>query len=359
MGKKRKSGSIFLSGLYYFIILYTLGNFWSMYLKNYNVKEPMLQYSNIVTDSNNLDGITKKLEKEFSINIEEDKKDEYAVLNSVYENNNLTSSEKKVFYGFYSVIDDFVDMDRESAYDSLSRVYVKYSSNKNTNVLGDYNYKSGKINIYTYNDKNNEVLIHEGIHCLFNNDKTESLPIGFTEGMTELIANEYFSNDPFYEGNSYPFEISYVKMLCELVGTDTVIKAFSTGDFTLITNKVDIYNNSGISTYKLFDIYEDSFSRVTRGTNYKYNLSERWDAYDAMMNIYKSMHPNLGNYRDFNYLYELSASVFEENPTEFYADYINYYGVLEKAYISNNLKSNYSTSKYTKFIDREKVNAKR
>ncbi len=354
MSKKKGNGTSYIS---FFIIMFILCTF--MYSKGektprkdiapYNF--PSINYDGL--DDNTLEIISDKL----NVEVNSDNKDEISLFNAIYNNKNLSDTEKNTFYGYYSVVNDIVNLDKNRAYDSFSRVSVNHVERDDKvapNILGDYEYATGKINIYTA-DKDNSILLHEGVHCLFGSQSNISLPRAFQEGMTELITNEYYSDDPFYENYTYPLEVSYVKMLCELVGTEKVLDAYVSGDYSLIYREMDKYNNGKeISNYKILDIYEDAFNNIDHLGNARYSNDDRAKAYNLIEEIYNKKEDK-SNSKEFKYLHELSASGFEENATEFFSSYIFYYGILEKAYISNKLKADFPNPNTVKFSERHFV----
>lgn len=356
MSNKNKSG--FSSAISFFIIMFILGTFvYSKGEKN-EKKEEIRQYDFSTISYEGLDeNILNTMQNELNIEITDDNKDDLYLFNSVYNNSNLNQEQKNLFYGYYSVVNDIVNLNKNSAYMSLENVSINYvdrGSDVLDNTLGDYDYRTGKINIYTEYDKDNRVLLHEGVHCLFYNQNTVGLPRAFTEGMTELITNEYFSKDPFYEDNTYPLEISYVKMLCEVVGEEKVLDAYISGDYSLIYREMDKYNKSDISSYKILDIYEDSLNNIDSLGESKYSSTDRATAYNTMKDIY-NMKEDKSNSKEFNYLHELSGACFEEAATDFFSQYLFYYGVLEKAYVSHSLKQLFPNPINVKFDDRNKV----
>ena len=162
------------------------------------------------------------------------------ILTGAVENANLTEEEKEIVYGFTDLITDNPYLDKKEAYKSLRDVDIIYPD-RGTSVpestLGTYNYLEELIRIFEDN-QNHDTTIHELIHCLYTNRKTAGLPNYFSEGMAELLSNEYFSASPFIEIGSYPFEIIMVKQLCEMVGSDNVLKAYSTGDMDIILDEL-------------------------------------------------------------------------------------------------------------------------
>ena len=355
MSKKKGNASSYVS---FFIVMFILCTFMYSKGEKENRGKEIAPYNFSSISYDGLDENTLNiLSEELNVSINEDNKDDISLFNAIYNNKNLNEEQKNTFYGYYSVVEDIINLDKNRAYDSFSRVSVNYVEKDDKvapNTLGDYDYSTGKINIYT-TDTDNSILLHEGVHCLFSSYSNISLPRAFQEGMTELITNEYYSADPFYEGYTYPLEVSYVKMLCELVGTDRVLDAYVKGDYSLIYREMDKYNNGAeMSNYKILDVYEDAYSNIDHIGDARYSNEDRAKAYQLIEEV-NNKRNGTSNNKDFKYLHELSGAGFEENATEFFSNYIFYYGVLEKVYISNNLKAEFPNSNTVKFSDRHFV----
>ena len=355
--ENRKNFSIFSYLLYMTSLLIVGYSLMKFDRYNENIKIPE-DYNALVNNQTYTDLIVGKLQNEFNIVCEKDKIDELLMLNSIFENNNLDENTKNLFYEFYPIIEDCTYMLRNEAYKSLLKVEVIYKGRDediSSTVMGDYSYKEEIINIYKDNDEDNKVLTHEGIHCMFSNEVTNNLPRYFQEGMTQLIRNEYFSDDPFCEFEFYAYEVAYVKMLCELLGNNLVLKAFCTGDFSVITNYMDKYNDNELSSNEILNIYEDSFYHFEKNTDCQYGYEEQKAASESLYLIYLKMNHFLYGYREFSYFYNLTNGIFSENPVTFYKNYIVYNGILEKAYISKKLQEEFTTIEIKDYDNRSKV----
>ena len=204
------------------------------------LSENLYSGSELDVSDEDLDGIITNIENVLGITIDDDFKDEYCLLNAVLENPNLSDTEKDVFLRLENIIKDNPYIDKEAAYHSLLNVEVLYKKRPlslKKNVEGVYVDAYESIGVFV-EDPENRILIHEMIHCVFCNEKTKDLPTYFSEGVTELLANEYFSDTPFVELVNYPFEIVVVKMLCEVSSPEAVLKAYSTGDMSAIAKEM-------------------------------------------------------------------------------------------------------------------------
>lgn len=364
ISKKRKSESFsFLSSLKYIVCLGTIFYLFSS-SNDLKTKKDCIPYDNtkLILESSDVDDIVLNLEREFGVEIDDQNIDSLVLLNSILENENINNDDKKIFYGFYSIVEDCKYLDKENAYKTFKNLSIertRHEDNNTSKVLGDYLFNSKKINIYVEKDFDNRIITHEGIHALFTSKKSFKLPYYFREGMTELLSNEYYSDDPFYEANIYPYQVSYIKMLCEMVGSDIVMETFCKGDFSLITNYLDLYNNTNYDSKDLLDIYEDSFKSQLEGTKSKYSSQLQEEARNNLKKIYLNINPDYDNYSSFEYNLNLASSVFEEDAEDFYFDYINYNGIFEKAYFNTDLKNKFSNSRLVNLNEREKVLVKR
>ena len=350
-----KKNSNFFSTLLCFVLVYMVSNYFFGEKNVSNNSDNTLNYSYVSMQEDEIEETISKLEEEFNIKVDDDHKDELLFLNSIYENNNFTDKQKNVLYGVYSILDDIDSIDRENAYKALSNVEIFYNNKGEdipSNVLGDYNYKNYRINIYS-EDVEYKILVHEVLHAIFTSSKTVDLPDAFSEGMIELLANEYFSTDPFVEELSYPYEVSFVKMLCEVVGPETVIETLCTGNFNTITNKLDNYNNTNYSSKEILDCFFKASDTVKSGKivdNDDYNKK-----FVLMKKIYANAHPYGENLKEFSYNFDLCSSVFEEDPFYFYQEYLIYNGALQKGYISSDLKKDYYSNAFKSFENRDKI----
>ena len=200
--------------------------------KNYFKQEKLIAKEEVV------DSLMQQLEEGTGLDIDyEDSSN--LLLYAIYQNENLTESEKELLYQFSDLICSNPYLNKEEAYESLENVafcYVDRPEGKDTSVLGEYNYKENKIYIYSYQK---DVVTHEGIHCIYFNNSTKYLPNWFCEGMTQLLNNDFFDLAKVEEIDYYVFEVAMTKMLCEIVGEDIVLKSFSKGSMYDIKTELD------------------------------------------------------------------------------------------------------------------------
>lgn len=205
--------------------------------RHYN---PVNIYKNnrLIINDDEKDKLYKLISQETGASIVENER--LLVLNAVIENKKLTEEEKKVLYEFDDLLLEDPYLNKESAYKSLRKVKVINKSTNNLNIEGKYTFPDNKITMYLKESQSDyeATLIHEFIHCIYFTKKTYELPQYFREGMTELLTNEYFTSTPYYEHTSYPFEIIVVKQLCNMIGSDKVLEAFSKGDMNLIAQEL-------------------------------------------------------------------------------------------------------------------------
>lgn len=185
-------------------------------------------------------------------------------------------------------------------------------------------------------DTKGELLIHELIHSIFFNSKTENLPDYLLEGVTELLVNEYYAEDPYFENRSYIFEIHIMKILCEICGSDEVLKTYTTGDTSGMDQKLtevfgDKANELKILIENLYVKYKErhpitkeEVEEITMILDeYFYNIEteDKWII--------------VGRYR---YYKDIIKCLAEENPYETAIDYIYSHKKIEYPYFSKELK---------------------
>ena len=315
----------------------------------------------LIISQDKIDELCRELEKELDINIGDEDVADYLLLNAVRENKYLNDSQKYVFYSFIDMIKDNPYIDKEQAYRSLLNVDVnckKKPSNVKNNVQGCYDYSLLDISIFV-DDPDNMILKHEGIHCIFDNRETTNLPTFFKEGMTELLVNEYFEANPYLEVPTYPFEIAAVKMLCEVVGSDKMLEAYSTGDINIIISELAKLNGSIEGSRKVIDTFEEVLSFLRCNGTYMHENDAVADLLLIMRNSVQSKYMDdseqsmecLSNYDNYERLF---GSVFYSEPYAVYASCIVDFGIVEKPYFSSKLKASYnkSNNNYADFNNR-------
>jgi len=285
------------------------------------------------------DILINNIESNIGYDISEEKEDDYLLLNAIFENNNLSSEEKMNFYRFGDMFYDNPYLDREKTYNNLRKVKINYTTMRDfddRNVMGNYDYKENEIRIF---DDSDSVMGHEIIHCIFN-IRPSFLDKYFSEGMTELLYNEYFEDNPFLEVNSYPLEISAVKMLCDVCGSEVVLEAFSKSTMRPIINELANYSSKKEAKEKidllddLMTEYEDNGS-ATHYVEYEEVLDF---LEEALINKYGS---GGFEHNSFKYNRKLFSNVFSDNALGDYLMTIENEGIGEKAYFSENLKKDF------------------
>ena len=200
--------------------------------------------------------IKKKIEDYYQIEL---LSNDYYLLNSILENNNLTEEEKKITGDLLiNIIEDNIYIKKESTYNSLRNLDIYHRKRlffEKENIIGRYIYKilPYYINkIIIYKEDKGETLIHELIHAILMNEKNMYFPKFITEGMTELLTNEYYKKSPCIELNCYQYEIIAIKLLCEITSPNTVYQSFTTGNINILYDAIKKVNPK-IDSKKLID----------------------------------------------------------------------------------------------------------
>ena len=289
-----------------------------------HILEQVEDYTGIETDNNNL-----------------------ILLHAIINNNNLTDEEKSHFYELVDVISENPYTNIKKSYEllqTLDIVYTKRSNEYDETVLAIYSESENVIKVFEKkNNFNKEIFYHELIHALYTNSKTIKLPKFILEGETELLTNEYLSEKPFIEQTTYPFEVSMIKILCEMVGEDEVLKAYTTGELSSLYSKLN-YDGNDFKAKKFISNLNAIFNDFQDGKTIsadKYN-----EAVIFMDDYFINKHKN--NYQKqeiYNYYKGIFFLLNEENAYDKYNDYIRENGIIIKAYYSTNLKKDHSVTK--------------
>lgn len=292
-----------------------------------------------------LDKVISNIENELGISIEDDC-EEYCLINAVLENPNLGETEKDVFCRVVNIIRDNPYINKESVYHSLLNVEVLYKNRPfsfSKNVEGVYIEDYESIGIFK-DDPDYRILIHEIIHCIFSNDDTKNLPSYFSEGVTELLANEYFGESPFVELENYPFEVAVVKMLCEVTSPDAVLEAYSTGDMSIIAKEISCISGTEEEAMKALEMLDYTMKRyndeLEKGEE---TITDKNVMISGFIPLFRSVIETKYAPEDHSrvsYFYNeiLLANIFEDEPYERYVDDLLEFGSDHKAYFSSELK---------------------
>lgn len=340
-GKKKPTKSLFFISLLIASTIMTLeANNELEFSNNIYDHDDNLKISNEEVDEM-IDELSVELDKDLT-----NKDLDYLLLYSIFSNNNITKIDKNKIYNLIDLIDDNKYIDKDKAYRDLSLLKIKYTKRKlgvSNNIMARYLFPQNVIEIYD-NNLDNDVLFHEMIHCIFRNEKTYNLPIFISEGVTELLENEYFSDKPYLETNNYVFEVALAKVLCELVGSDNVMLTYSTGDINYITSELEKNSNKEIKDInKLFNkidvLFDDS------------NEFDK-ELYDEFYNLLEEVYKNKENEFGFDslnckYLMNVFNTISYEDRYLYYYDCLDKLGVSTKTYINSNIRNdNYTFEIY-------------
>ncbi len=300
--------------------------------KNRDIKISQEEYNNIINN----------VENSLGYDVESYKEDDYLLLNAVLENNNLSDSDKYQFLEYGDMFYENPFLNREKAYRNLKDVKIDYNAVRDMDdlsIVGEYDNKENTINIY---DDTRDVKGHEIIHCIYNVKKS-GLDSYFIEGMTELLYNEYFEDNPFLEINSYPLEVACVKMLGDLCGSDTILEAYSTSSMKPIIDVLSTYSSKGQAKENL-ELLNNLMSEYRENNEVTHYVD-----YDNMITYFNNVSDkkldfdgDAIDYNSYKYNLKLFRTIFSDNVVDSYLNTIEYEGIGEKAYFSEKLKEDFT-----------------
>ena len=321
---------------------------YSKFNKNKSSKSNVFSDNTISISNEEVDTICSDLEKMLDVDIPEEEKDEYLVLNSIRENDEFGEYKWWFCEQIINIIKDNSYLNKEDVYKSLLNVKISYDNNDKSidgDSEGRYNYFLNNVEIFS-GYPSLEVCFHEIIHCIYN---TQKLPRFFKEGMTELLTNEYliYNEIPFKETKSYPFEVSAVKMLCELTSPDIVLKAFTFGDMNYIIGEISSVTGNKEEVETALAMMGDALDAFQKRKDYdlkKFN--------ENCINLFQKCIDAKYKYGEYNYeSYYYNEMLFynclfKESAKLNYDRDIELYGIDYKAYFSSNLKAKIKSGKF-------------
>lgn len=258
------------------------------------------------------------------------------ILTAAINNPNLNENEKQMIYSLVDLIEDNPYINKKTAYANLRDLdIIPNAERKDVDecTVGRYIPQNNTIELYE-EDVDNNILRHELVHCIFYNSHTFIVPRYLSEGVTELLIDEYFTEEPFVEDSSYPYEIAMVKILCEMIGSDAVLEAYSTGDLRILYNKLcEVMDKK--SALKYLDLINDMFEDYNR--NGKVSLDDMSE-FLATTNAYFSIKEGNTVNEAYEYNKELLINMKNDNSSNDYIFYVINNGYYKKPYFSSKLK---------------------
>lgn len=320
------------------IMLYTSIYSSVFLLGDYKLSTKNLENETRIETLQNEDDYLKELAINTSLSPYE--KDNQVVFHAVLKNEKLDDNEKELLYNLSDVVSDNPYIDKVAVYNRLKDLdieYVERPESYNDSVYAIYYYKDNKV--YVFNNEENvnlKIALHELIHSIFTNENTIKLPKYIIEGTTQLLTDEYFSSTPFVEKNTYPYEMTMVKILCEMVGSEKVLEAYTTGNMNVILDELSKVQPKEISNEFLNDvnIMFNNFSDNIHIPEATYNsISEYMDKYFS----YK-YEDNKYMTRVYNYYKNGLNLMTSKNPYDDYSCYLIDNGYYKKSYFCKELE---------------------
>lgn len=150
----------------------------------------------------------------------------------------------------YYLDNSYLDLD--DLYKKMMTLRISDKYNVLSNIDGKYMENLNMIRIFKSLDRDTNkrfsVLLHEGIHI--TGDLNNRV---LNEGMTSQLEHEYYENEAFLGTDGYFKERGCVRVICYLIGSDLMLKAYSQENQKLIDDElIKIYG----SREKVNIIYE-------------------------------------------------------------------------------------------------------
>lgn len=178
------------------------------------------------------------------------------------ENKNVQNEEeiKEIFRKYMSTyISENPYFDYDLAYARLMNLDIidnpilnKIDNFFNPNTLAFYRNDNNTLHFLNFSSQQeNNVIFHELLHSITFKDPTVNFHSTFiTEGMTALLTREYTTEeykDPsnishYFSSSNEEFYTGYTtvcKILCELLGENVMLQAYSTGDYNLLVTEMN------------------------------------------------------------------------------------------------------------------------
>lgn len=344
--------------------------FTSVFVKEHGI-EGFLNLSNItneaednIYDENSLilteeekKELAQKLEIELGLVPKLPEEDSYLLLNAVYENKDLSDEEKRIFYTLVELIEETPQLDKETTYNTLQTIRYSYRprpANTNEKIQARYNEFKNEIEFFNL-DSSYYISSHESIHGIFRSTKIwDTLPTFLCEGVTELLNREYLGTDPFspyssdfYDNTSIVYlpEITAVKLLCELVGPEAMLTAYSNDNVNVLYDALaDAYKDKK-EAKKLVNGLKGLIYRFKQNPNLEFEEQDE-ELFSLLEEYGKHTLVKQGNDYDnefsktsYNYYKNMLKCMYSnQNYGEKLERFVDENGIVEKGYFCESLK---------------------
>ena len=276
-----------------------------------------------------------------------DSNDKARVFYYVMENPNLDESEKAMIYDLANMLKENPNLNPDLAGIALKDLRISYGESNNQyqdSTIAIYSSYDNTIHVFRRKEEvPSKIMVHEIIHCIYNNHGTFHLPDYFVEGTTQLLTDEYASETPFLEESSYPYETIMVKLLCEMVGSDKVLETFTDGNLGHIEKELE-KKISKEETKTFMESVNNVFQEYKQERRVGKEQLEKMLSYTDyfFINKYKK-EPTREKIEYYYYLRELLKEMAEEDSYTHYLNYIEEKGIYTIPYFSTELKNTYQT----------------
>lgn len=325
-------------------VLVTLITF--LYFATFSLKDKEKNEENlfanrgVIASEEEVDLICSSLEKELGISIPEEEQDDYLLLHAIKENKYLSESDKELFYQFADIFEENPYLNKEEVYCSLLNVDVSrklkpFYIDDDTAGIHSSNYET----IGIFDEEEQDVIMHEGVHTIFSSGQEDTLLRFFDEGMTELLSKEYYTKDPFVV-DRYFYEVTLVKMLCEIVGSDLVLQSYTTGNMKIIYSELANYGG------KDFEYAKNALLTISKDIDFVCeedgNLSLKEDTRESLLFLDQCAANKTEMEDDYYFSSYLENKVlfwcmFSDVNNKALSARLNYYGYPNKAYFCEDL----------------------
>ena len=303
----------------------------------YHYKDNIYYHDELKLSDKEMEEIEEKVSTTIGVPIT--KEDNAIVLDAVIENENLSKDEKEILYNYVDLLEDNPYLNKSNTYNNLEDLDIIYDKDADygKDVMGVYDNTPNAITIIEESE-NQDTIHHELVHCIYSQNTYNRLPVFFNEGMTELLTNEYFAEDPFKEEVSYPYEITMVKMLCELVGEDVVLESYTKKDIKILENKLGEVTNL-CNPHEFINYIDSVMTSLEKDKKVdEEKLSSIVDVFDR---YYENYPEDSIEYKMYKYNTKTLKYLKYDNPYSVYKCSLMMYGYYAKPYFSEELKEKY------------------
>ncbi len=278
---------------------------------------------------------------------------EELIYRGVKENSNLTEEQRVFFERYSTYLEENPYLSKDDSYYNLKNLHIHEVSSSNKHIIASYDPQLDCIIMNNSAERDGlgdeSALEHEGIHLFSSNgrdsgfNKFDVLQLqisvfgnSLTEGMTQILSEEYFEKRGSGITRTYSEETLLVKFIAELIGADVLLYGYSTHDIDIVIQKLGALDGDLSKARRLITVMDEILFLSKSGERQNHSdlvASYKDQIYSILKDYYRiKVAENEEKAPVLTYLREAFYHIESASSPVYYYDF-------HKAYFSEQLKN--------------------